>query len=474
MFTPTRFTPPLTEDYKADVDKWLPLLEQAWRESMGYWLDDWQVELIRRITELREDGTLRWRQCLVSVSRQSGKTELTSLLGVWSLLRDRDQYNVGVASQVEQARILYERIQRIINGTPDLGALITRLTDTRGIRTGYGSRYEIKAAKASTLQGYPISVGVVDEVHLVDDAVWSALVAGQGARKNSIIIGITTAGDQNSALLKRLYTAAEDAIAGITSRFGAWIWESDESIVPDDDAHLLRLLTQANPALQAGRLDGKIMIQDIRLTPDEDVIRYRLNRFVHSNQNAFIPISLWWSCERSQEETFPPGKIFFCVDKTRDNEFATIAAAVLVDDVVHTEIIATFARPTISRLINVCQQLMKHNPAGFVMDGLYMKDLAKELELRSIPVEVYNQGHVIRGSMLLFSRLKHKTIKHAGDPVLTYQIPRTVRKNVGETYRVSRIDSSVEIDAVMATVLAVYAASEQTPQHTGLQLFVGK
>jgi phage terminase large subunit-like protein len=473
MFTPTRFTPALKEDFKADIDRFLPLLEDAWRQSMGYWLDDWQVELIRRITELREDGTLRWRQCLVSVSRQSGKTELTSLLGVWSLLRDRDQYNVGVASQVDQARILYERIQRIINGTPHLKQLMTKLTDTRGIRTAFGSRYEIKAAKASTLQGFPISVGVVDEVHLVDDASWSALVAGQGARKSSIIIGITTAGDQNSALLKRLYAAAEDAIEGKSSRFGAWIWEADESVVPEDDAHLLKLLTQANPALQCGRLDGEILLEDVRSTPDEDVIRYRLNRFVHSNQNSFIPLSLWWSCERGPDETLPPGKLFFCVDKTRDNEFATIAAAVLVDDVVHTEVIATFARPTISKLMNVCQQLMKHNPVGFVMDGLYMKDLAKELELRSIPVEVYNQGHVIRGSMLLFSRLKHKTVKHAGDKILTYQIPRTVRKNVGDTYRVSRIDSSVEIDAVMATVLAVYAASEQTPQHTGLQLFVG-
>jgi phage terminase large subunit-like protein len=472
MFAPSRFTPALTEDFKSDIDRFLPLLEKAWRESMGYWLDDWQVELIRRITEVREDGQLRWRQTLVSVARQSGKTELTALLGVWSLLRKRDQYNVGVASQVDQARILYERVQRIINGTPHLKQLMTKITDTRGMRTDYGSRYEIKAAKASTLQGFPISVAVVDEVHLVDDATWSALVAGQGARPDSIIIGISTAGDQNSTLLKRLYAAAEDAIAGKTKRFGAWIWEADESTVPEDKNHLLRLLTQANPALQAGRLDGTILLEDVETTPDEDVIRYRLNRFVHSNQNSFIPISLWWSCERSRDETLPPGKLFFCVDKTRDNEFATIAAAVLVDDVVHTEIIATFARPTISRLINVCQQLMKHNPAGFVMDGLYMKDLANELELRSIPVEVYNQGHVIRASMLMFSRLKHKTLKHAGDQILTYQIPRTVRKNVGENYKVSRIDSSVEIDAIMATLLAVYAASEQTPQHTGLQLFV--
>ena len=35
MFTPTRFTPPLTEDYKADIDVFLPLLEEAWRRHVA-------------------------------------------------------------------------------------------------------------------------------------------------------------------------------------------------------------------------------------------------------------------------------------------------------------------------------------------------------------------------------------------------------------------------------------------------------
>ena len=473
MFSPTRFTPPLREDFTADIDRYLPKLEIAWRGSMGYWLDEWQIELVRRITELRDDGTLRWRACLVSVARQSGKTELTSLLGLWSLLRKENQFNIGIASQVDQARILFERMQAIINGTPGLAKLMSKITDTRGIRTTHGSRYEIKAAKAATLQGIPISVAVIDEVHIVDDKSWTALVSGQGSRSDSILIGITTAGDQNSALLTRLYNDAAKAIAGDSSRFGAWIWEAEESIVPADDAELLRLLKQANPALESGRIDAEIMLQDVRSLPEEDIIRYRLNRFVHSNDNTFIPLSLWWSCERPREESFPTGNPFFCIDMTRDGDWATIAAAVLIDDVVHTEIVAAFARPTISRLISICQQLMKHSPAGFVMDNLYLKDLAKELDSRGFRVTVYHQADVIRASAMLYNRLKHETLKHAGDPVMTYQIPRTVRKNVGENFRISRVDSSVEIDAVMATAIAVHAASELTSKSPGIQLFIG-
>jgi phage terminase large subunit-like protein len=473
MFSPTRFTPPLREDFKADIDHYLPLLEDAWRGSMGYWLDEWQLELVRRITELNDDGTLRFRQILCSVARQSGKTELTSLLGLWALVRKPNQINVGIASQVDQARILYERIQAIINNTPGLKKLMTKLTDTRGIRTTHGSRYEIKAARASTLQGIPISVAIVDEVHLVDDSSWTALVSGQGSRSDSILIGITTAGDQNSALLNRLYSNADKAINGENPRFGAWIWEAEESVVPTDDGELLRLLKQANPALESGRIDPQIMLDDVRSLPDEDIIRYRLNRFVHSNDHTFIPMSLWWSCERAREDTFPKGNPFFCIDKTRDGDWATIAAAVLIDDVVHTEIVATFARPTVSRLIAVCQQLMAHSPAGFVLDGLYMKDLAKELEMRGFRVTIFNLGDIVRASSTLINRLKHQTLKHAGDPIMTYQIPRTVRKNVQDNFRISRVDSSVEIDAVMATAIAVHAASEMNTKSAGIQLFIG-
>jgi hypothetical protein len=473
MFSPTRFTPPLREDFTADIDRYLPLLEDAWHASMGYWLDDWQVELVRRITELRDDGTLRFRQNLVSVARQSGKTELTSLLGLWSLVRRDNQFNIGIASQVDQARILFERMQSIINGTPGLAKLMSKITDTRGIRTIRGSRYEIKAAKATTLQGIPISVAVIDEVHIVEEKSWDALVSGQGSRSDSILIGITTAGDQNSLLLKRLYESADKAIAGESPRFGAWIWEAEESTVPADDAELLRLLKQANPALESGRIDAEIMLQDVRLLPEEDIIRYRLNRFVHSNDRTFIPLSLWWSCERPREETFPTGNPFFCIDLTSDGDWATIAAAVLIDDIVHTEIVATFARPTTSKLIAICQQLLQHSPAGFVFDGLYMKDLAKELELRGFRVTIYHQGDIIRASSKLFNLLKHDTLRHAGDPVMTYQIPRTVRKNIGEHFRISRPDSSVQIDAVMATAIAVHAASELTPKSSGIQLFIG-
>lgn len=471
MFTPTRHTPPLSEDFTSDIDWLLPGLELAWSVANGgsFKFDDWQIELLRRITETLPSGELRWRQYLVSVSRQVGKTEIVSALGIWALLRKDNQFSVSLASTAEQSRLVYDRVQRVIASNPALNSQMSKLTDTRGIRAVNGSRYEVKASKANTLQGIPISVAIVDEVHLVEENVWDAVVSGQGSRPDTLILGITTAGNENSSLLTRLYANADKAIAGELDRFGATIWEASEAVVPEDDNELIRLLTEANPALQCGRIDPKLVLQDVRTLPDEDIIRYRLNRFVRSNDKAFIPFELWQQNERPLDDPLPNGELIFSVDRTPGWEHATVAVAVKKEDVIYTELVLSMVKPTLERLVNVCTQLQQHGPRAIMLDGYVLRELHQELELRGIASEVVTGGQMVYASSMFHSRLKNKTLKHAPDPLLSMQIPRTVRKVLAEGYKVSRKDSSVEIDAVISTILAVYGAD--TLPEAGLQVF---
>lgn len=467
-FTPARHTPALSDDFVADIDRYLPAFEYAWTIANGsdFRFDPWQKELLRRVTELLPNGELRWRSCLISCPRQVGKTEVISAIGLWALLRKPNQFCIGIASQSDQARILYDRLQRIIASNPTLKGMMTKLTDTRGIRTTEGTRYEIRAAKASTLQGIPISIGIVDEVHLVDDSAWSALVAGQGARPDSMLVGITTAGDENSELLARLYDNANKAIAGELDRFGAWIWEASEAIVPKDDEELMALLIEANPALQDGRIDPKLVLADARSLPDDDIIRYRLNRFIKSSANTFIPFSMWQKNERGLEDKFPTGQVVFGIDRTPGWEYATVAAAIMVDDVIHTEIVCSIVKPTLEKLVNIAFQLHKHSPRAILMDGLLLRDLHNELKMRGINSDIVTLGDIVTASSTFYARLARETLKHAPDPLLSVQIPRTVRKTVDNGFRVSRRDSSVEIDSVMATLIACHGAETLKPVAT--------
>lgn len=475
-----RATEPLSEDYPSEADWLLPILRIAWKtaDDPNFKFDDWQEDLIRRMLEVYPEGheragELRFRQCVVSMGRQNGKSLLAASLGIWGLLRSPGNYVVGIASSAEQARIVYDRTMFVIRNNKSLSAMFEKLTDTRGIKAKDGGKYEIKAAKSGALQGLPVSVGLVDELHLLPSSLWTDLVNGTGGRKNGIVIGITTAGDENSELLKTLYDTGDKSVAGDPQyeRFGFFCWEAPEALVPDDDATLLEWLKDANPALQTGRLDAENILSDVRSMPPQDVIRYRLNRFV-AGTSVFISPAMWQACSRGFEEPLKLGdtRPVFAIDRSPDWHYATIAIAVKGDKgVTETELVASIVKPTLEQLVHLCVQLSRYSPQTYIMDGYALKELGQELKKRGMPVTIATQGDIINASSMLYAKIAQRKISHSSDPLLSVQFPRTIRKNIGEQFRISRKDSSVEIDAVMATLLACYGAETKLEQ--SLQVF---
>lgn len=477
--TATSYTKPLSPDFPSEADWLLPIVEVAWKtaDDPEFKLDPWQADLIRRVLEVYPDGheragELRYRQCVISMGRQNGKSVLGAIFGLHALLRSPGQLVIGIASSADQARIIYERTMHVIQSNPSLAKLFSKLTDTRGIRSKDGGKYEIKAATASALQGLPVNFALIDELHLLKTELWTSLVNGAASKKSSLVLGITTAGDENSILLKDLYETGIKAVAGDSSleRFGFFEWCAPEARVPDNDTDLLDWLKQANPALAAGRIDAENVLSDVRAMPAVDVIRYRLNKFVSASNN-FIALDTWLTCGRPNNYVWPTeSRPVFAIDRSPDWGYATVAAAVKDDKgVVHTEVVASIVKPTMPQLVDIATRLTKHSPSTFVVDGYGMRDLAQELKRRGMPVTVFTQGDIINASSWFYARATQKKIRHANDPLLAMQLTRTVRKNIGDSYRISRKDSSTEIDAVMATVCAMYAT--ETRQETTVQVF---
>lgn len=468
---PARFTAALDPDFTTEWTRYGPIIVAAWA-MLDIELDEWQIWLLSRVMETYPPGhpragELRYRQVLISVGRQNGKTEIASALALWGLLRKRGGLTVGIASSTEQAALVYERARKVIGLNPELAALFRRVTGTRGLELHNGASYITKAAKSAALQGLPIHTGIVDEVHIVDPELWADLVNGTGARPNALIVGITTAGGDHSALLKDLYATAEKAIAGDAERFGAFVWEAPESKVPDADAELLELLKPANPRLASGKVDAATFVSDVRTTPggNSGIIRYRLNRFT-SGTEAFIDLARWGKAQRVHGTPWPEGTPVFAVDWSAAQGFATIAAAVLDGaGTIHTEIVATIVNPTIETLTAECEALAGHWPSAFVMYSYRLRELGNELKRRGYPVSLYSPADIVRGSNSFYARVQRRTISHAGDALLTVQLPRTIRKPHGDSFIISTTDSSFEIDAVLATVMAVHAA-EVTPTPT--------
>lgn len=477
---PTIFTKSLGPRLYSDGPKLRAFVKLAWRTSEhpnGIELDLWQAWLLDRILEryppdwpvaaLR--GRLRYRQLVISIPRQNGKSVLGAILALYGLLlHEPGPIVIGVASSSEQARIVYNRVLFVIQANPELRARFSKMTETRGIRTKDGrGTYEVKASKGSALQGIPASLSVVDELHITAADIWQALVNGTVTRDNGMVAGITTAGDTSSALLKNLYAIGNRAAEGekTLERFGFFVWQSPEPRVPGDDEELAEYLLQSNPALFEGRIDLQSVISDVRAMPEIDVIRYRLNWFVAS-QAAFIPVETW--IRNARGAPIPPGVPVFAVDRTPDWGAATITVAIKVGDITHTEVVASVIRPTLEQLESLCAQLAAWGPSTFIVDGFSLRDLGKALQRSGLPCHIGTMGDMLTASSLMYAKIAQGKLLHSSDDLLSRQIPLAIRKNVDSGFRISRKDSA-EIDGVISTALAVLAA--ETVQDVSVQVF---
>lgn len=473
---PTRYTRPLAASFPSLYDRFRPIVEVVWRIAFGYLPEAWQHSLLRAVLEVFPEGharagQLRYRQVLISLGRQNGKSEVAAVLAVIGLLRSADALVVGIASSVDQANLIYKRVFSAIVRNPRLAARFT-VSGTRGIRSHAGGSYSVKPSRSAALQGIPIDLGLVDELHLLRAAVWADLVNGTGGRPDALVVGITTAGDDGSELLLRLYGLAADAIAADPdgNRFGAFVWEAPDDGIPEGDAEFLRWLQHANPSLASGRLDAEVAVSDARSLPPADVLRYRGNRFLRGVASPFLEPTKWAVRARPAGAAWPEGtRPVFSYERTPDWRFGSIVATTKTKDgKISTELVASLAEPTLERFVAAAVKLNRHAPLAHAMDSYQLRDLGNELKRRGMTVRMGSQADAINAASLLYAKVARGELEHAGDALLASQIPHAIRKNIGEGFKIVRT-GAVEVDAVIATALGVLVA-ETTPEGE-LQIF---
>lgn len=474
---PAIYTQPLTEDFKSDGDKLIELVKVAWKSPElpdGLKLDEWQEWLLRHMLERYPDGhphagQLRYRQVVVSMGRQNGKSLLAAILGVYGMLmHQRSGASViSLASSIDQARIIYNRVLFVIQSNVFLSKRFKKASESRGIVTADGTgRYDVKPAKEGALQGIPISMALADELHLFKRGMWSAAVLGTAQRQDGIVIGITTAGDQNSETLLELYKTGQAAAAGDPEleRFGYFCWEAPQHAKVDDpDA-----LKAANPSIAAGRLPLENVLSDLKTIPEHEARRYRLNQFISGTASSWIPSDTFRKA--GDRLSIPQTGGVFAVDISKNWEHATIAYANQVGEEHHTELVRTFVSPNETHLFNALVELHhRYAPRAIALDDRALPGLGKKLKLAGFPVWQLWTKEISAACSVVYSMFANGEAKHNNDPLLIVQSPRGIAKYSGETWLISRKESLGEIDALLATVMSLYVSSRA--EHAAIGVF---
>jgi phage terminase large subunit-like protein len=476
MLFPAVYTKPLSEDFPSDADKLFQVVALAYRDMDnpdGLQLDEWQRWLLRAILERyptdhpdpTKAGRLRYRAVVVSIPRQSGKSLIGAILGLWGVAMRTGQ-TLSLASSAEQALIIYNRVLHTILNNETLKKRFSKTTERRGIVSSDGlSRYDVKAMKESALQGIPLDTVLADELHLWKKGAWSAVILGTSTKPDGIVIGITTAGDETSETLLDLYAQGQRAANGDTEleRFGFFNWTAPEGADVKDPGAILA----SNPAVECGRIPLDRIMADLATIPEHEARRYRLNQFVAGTTDSWLPGELFHQCAGSGiSET---DGLVLGVDITLRWEYATIAGANNLDDIIETELISSFVQPTENQLYDTITALCrKYKVRGIGIDGQRAPNLVKRLKLNGFPVWQLYGKEVAAACSQGYAMFETKKIAHNNDPLLIAQVPRGVAKYVGESWYLSRAKSFGDIDAVLATLFAVYVAASKEDSSIGV------
>jgi phage terminase large subunit-like protein len=484
---PARYTPSLTgtEEFCTEGDRLLAFLAVHWRspEAERFLLDPWQVWLIRHVLETYPDdwpvvelrGQLRFRQVVVSVARQNGKSVIGAVLNFYYLtMHVRGPRVVGVASVERQAKIVYQRVKYVVENNDLIGREL-RATETRGItrRDGTGI-YQTLPNDEESAQGEPITGCVYDELHLGNAGLWDALVLGQRARRNSQLTGITTAGDDDSRLLARLYADGERAIDGEDERFGFFVWEA-----ADDELTEANVIA-ASPAIACGRIDLNTAMSDAvkldRAGPDESGvvgrdrrIRYISNRFVSGSATSWASLAAYAEGTRHDFDELEHGATpTYGLDITAGRTWAAVVESRNHLGILHSSPVAYLPDPDHDRLVEVCKRLARRGPCRFAMDRAVLADVAETLGDLGYEVVALTAGQMQSAAATTAAAIGRRHLRHPDDPTLKRQMVDAKRRNTPEGWRVSRTLSTGDVDAVMALLTSAYVAS--TTVELGLQI----
>jgi hypothetical protein len=198
-------------------------------------LDPWQQWSVIHLGELLPDGRPRFRQLLILVARQNGKTHLCKVLALYWLFVERQGLVYGTSTDREQAK---EAWQAAVDTALEVPALAAR---SRKIRVANGSEtfpttdrceYKIGASNSRGGRGKTIRRAIGDELreqHTWD--AYNAVTYATNAVRDAQLVYITNQGDKRSVVLNTLRDAATK---GTDPRLGLQEWSAAPGTHPMD------------------------------------------------------------------------------------------------------------------------------------------------------------------------------------------------------------------------------------------------
>lgn len=203
---------------EAKASRPIEFIERFCRHSKGEWsgqpvrLELFQKAFIQALFGFTdtETGLRRYREAFFLVGRKNGKSTLLAGLALYMLIADGEggAEVYSTATKYAQARLLFDECHNMVKQSPALSKHI-RKRKTDLYYTPTMSKLQPLSRNSDTLDGLNASFVIMDELHGVKDRnLYEVMRQSQSARRQPLLVMITTAGTVRECIFDDMYSHA--------------------------------------------------------------------------------------------------------------------------------------------------------------------------------------------------------------------------------------------------------------------------
>jgi phage terminase large subunit-like protein len=427
-------------------------------------LREWQKDILNELFVLREDGRRKYRRGLIGLPRKNGKSLLGAGIALFGLFDEVGAEVYCVAGDRLQAKIVFGEAKRMVELDEELSRHLRVYRDAIEY-TKSGSVLRALSSDSKRQEGLNPSLVVFDEVHVQpDDALWSTMNLGSGARANPLVVGITTAGSRTDSrggdtLAYRLWQYGRKLQSGEVEDatfYFRWFAALEESSPFDEESWKV-----ANPAY-GDFLDPEDFKSAVKSTPEAEFKTKRMNLWV-SSATSWLPHGAWDAC-RSERRLVDGEEIVLGFDGSFSGDSTALIACTLDGFI---DVVGLWERPTddphwrvdtleVEEAIR--QACKKYAVKEITVDPARWQRTLAILEAETLPVVEFPQSaaRMTPATAAFYDAVTDNRLTHSGNPALARHVGNASVKidSMGPRLKKEHRASPRKIDAAVAAVIA--------------------
>ena len=202
----------------------IQFIERFCKHSKGEWagkpveLELFQKAFISALFGFVHETTRerRYRETMLYVARKNGKSTLLSGIALYCLIADGEAGAevYSVASKKDQAKLVFNEALNMVRQSPELLEITKKRKSDLYFPLTF-SKMQPLGRNSDTLDGLNSSLVIIDELHSIKDRnTYEVMKQSQSARREPLLVMITTAGTVRECIFDDMYKYAAGVCDG--------------------------------------------------------------------------------------------------------------------------------------------------------------------------------------------------------------------------------------------------------------------